>query len=227
MKTSKIIFTSYFSLVALILISLLVMSFMHNDEETSRQHSKSRKSSTIQTDNFNTISVGKNCNISLRQVEQNNRITYTNDTLKNSIVPVFHVTNDTLYITSTKTNFSNWIDINTTEIKALECNSATITIHKFKQDSISILASNAKVRFSNNTNFKTVDLKMSNASTFDGWSYNGSVLKMNIKRSQVNLSSKKKLDLVKGTIASNSKVQLPKVKSIKLEIDDSSEAVMY
>lgn len=223
MKTSRIIFISFFSFFGLILISLMVMGFMYKD--TNKLKKDDIKTVNTSLGSFSHIVVSDNCRVNL---SSNTSYSVSYSLLKGAVnKPVYNINNDTLFIKSTKTNFHSSIIVyvnNLVSISGVNCN---ITLHKFKQEALSFDVKKTEIRFNNNVNIQNLDITLSESSWLNGWSFKAQNLILNTSNSKFQGSVNGKLKSLDANITKNSEVRLLKSLHYNLNVDSSSSVKLY
>lgn len=140
---------------------------------------------------------------------------------------MYEVRNDTLFISSSKTNLGKWVDIHTSGLQSITSIGSQVNIYHLKGDELTIHGDNAKMTISNNSSISFANIILKNNSDLQAWNYMGNALKLDLTASKALFSSNHKLSRIEGLVSSNSVVNLPKTKIIDIESDNSSEIKMY
>jgi len=226
MKTSRIIFISFFSFLGLILLSLMVMGFMYKDKDIRKFKEKDIKTVNITLDSFSHIVVSDNCRVNL---SSNTSYSVSYSLLKGTVnKPVYNINNDTLFIKSTKTNFTSSINVKANNIISVSGVNCKITLDKFKQEALSFDVKKTEIRFYKNVNIQNLDITLSESSWLNGWSsFKAQNLKLNTSNSKFQGSINGKLKSFDANITKNSEVRLLKALHYNLNVDSSSSVKLY
>ena len=229
MKINKIIFLSHWAIIVLFLLSLTIVGFtFKNKEDYSRRIGESSlEKKSIALNTFQHIYIESGCRVNISGSSES-KLLYSNIKTKKEVKPLYEVRNDTLFISSSKTNLGEWIDIHTNNLQSITSIGSQINIYNLNDDELTINGDHARFNISNNSSISFANIILKNNSDLQGWNYKGNALKLDIKASKVQFSSENhKLDRIDGSVSSNSTVRLPKTRIIDVESDNSSEIKMY
>jgi hypothetical protein len=238
MKTSKIIFISLLSFIALILVVATVGIRITGTKRTKGNPFLKTISTTIPA--FSVISI-KNCN-SMTLIEsdssydenilpvKNNNFRLDVLVEKDSIAPFinYRIKEDTLLITDFKNPAGSYIYLKVYAgkgLKSIQLEKSDIRIYIYKLDILSIALDNSKVYFSSatgNTSFiKKVNITGKNHSNFTARLVQVDSFQLALQNSEATLTLTAKL--VSGTLSDSSKLITFQPREISLKRDAGSK----
>ncbi|MDB4335030.1 hypothetical protein OAA06_01585 [bacterium] len=234
MKTSRIIFISYFSVFTMILIGVMISGFAYNDmakeewrkhcEEVSKGHNNTKdrysKNSKIEKlHSFSHVFVKEGCTIHILQGDSAKLIYSNKESKKKVIPPNTEVKNDTLFIYQTK---PNEVTVVAKELSSVSGNNCEVTLNHMDLAYCNLVFDNSKVGFMEKLNLKKVDLQLTNKC--DAWGYFVSdEVNMNISNSKFNGWKKMKIGSLNAVFRDSAKVFLHQAKRMKFDVDESSD----
>ncbi len=232
MKTSKIIFISFFSFVGLFLLSVMILGMAFNgiatEERKDRRVEYENRVKTIKINKqFKHVFVKNKGSITITRGEEQTVKYYSynsNDTL---IVPEFEIVNDTLFF-SVRNGMSTTLTLNdVNNLKSVSGINSSVHLSSLDMSSLKLDFKAGKIRINNDVNISNLYVSLCENSGFTAYPLNVDSLYVNINNSRFRGNYKKRLSLVKGTITNKSDVRLPSVLHIDLDIDESSKVRMY
>ena len=225
MKTSRIIFISFFSTIGVFMITLMILGFIYNDKENSRKHLHAPKSVSLPLEPYNHIAISNDCRVSLVS-DTVNLLSYNFNPDSAQIKPDFKISNDTLFVLSTQTNLSKDIQLKVNNSVTIFGNLCNLTLNKFYQKSLSIDVRQSEVRF-NAVSIDDVEISLRESSRCNGWDFTAQKVTLNTRNSTFELNFKTKLKVLEGNITDGSNVRLPQALHYNLNVDESSKVRMY
>ncbi|WP_075590002.1 hypothetical protein [Labilibacter marinus] len=224
MKTSKIIFTSYFSLIGILLIALMISSFINNDKEKISRLNLVTTSDELTA--FNHIKIETNCNIVVSS-DTTYHFEFTRNKKEGNLKINYTYNSDTLIIGHIETEqFSN-IKIYAKNITSISTIKSKLSLTHFQQDSLQINAQRGRIRFENKIDINNLKLKLREGSNFNAWTCKINTIDLYCRNSNFNTSLKKKLKLFKGDISEKSNIKIPKAFKYDINADELSQLRMY
>jgi len=221
MKTSRILFISYFSTIGLFLMGLTIMGFAYNDKSSDdfqRDHYE-EISENLQA--FSHINIEKDCDVWITKGD-GSYFTYNIKNAEEHVKPVFDVRNDTLFIQ----NVSRPITIHFNELKSISGHKCEVGLNSFELSKLAVHMKQAELKIGNDVTISSLDVVLKESSTVRAWGFNTEKLSLRVDDSQFMAGSNRKLDLVKGIIRNNSTIRINAAKSIQLDLDESSQLEM-
>lgn len=213
MKTSKIILTGFFGLVALILLSLLIQFDIEKKPVFER----------IDIDlppHKHLVVSNSRGNINFDKVYKNsaNLLYFTKDEF---IVPEFVLTGDTLIITSPNKGFIGNISMSDAELKTITVRESHLNIDNIASDSIKLFANSGSfnITIRHSLDYICMELKQNSKATL-----NGSIVKdfeIELKDSKAELWIEQ-IDELRANLQNSSQLSSKKVISTKINSDPSS-----
>jgi len=227
MKISRIIFTSFFSLIGIFLLSLMFLGFIYKDKKNFSQNGSKYKTEKIELEAFSHISAKSGCKLNIYSAEKPS-FSYHVEKEKENKKPVYEIKNDTLFIISTGTTKHGVLKLMTHNLKTIKANKSKLYLASIKLDTLSVSLVKTDLSFGNDeTSILYFNLQLKDQSDVKVWAFNGSEVKMDIENSHCYMKHNSHLKKISGKIGKNSKVTLPKTSHIDLDIDQSSSVKMY
>ncbi len=226
MKTSKIIFISFFSFIGLFLLSVMILGIAFNGTASKKEQKKKQIiSKSIKLDNtFRHINLAGEGNIWINKGDEQS-LNYVENSLDSiPFVPEYDVRNDTLYVKST---YNRNVTIVVRNLNTVSGYSSHLHLSYIDLPSLKLSFENGNVRIEHNAKISNLYVSLSNNSNFRCNDFDIDTLKMNLNNSKFYFYGKKKLVSLEGTISNNSDVRLPKALHINLDVDSSSKIRMY
>jgi len=179
MKTSKVIFISYFTCIAIILLSLPIGGYIFRKSIPERW-----KHETIENtlEPFKHIVVAGDCRIQVSSSGQN-KYSYQKRQGFTKLPLNFRVTNDTLYITSIQDGTAVSAKVEATRVQSIQAVNSDIELLSFEQPTVAILGTKANIRFLEKVNIQSLRLSLSGQSEFIGWGSTIDELNIDIQNS--------------------------------------------
>ncbi|TAJ11682.1 hypothetical protein DMA11_15945 [Marinilabiliaceae bacterium JC017] len=225
MKISRIIFISYFSVIGLCLLSLMVMGFVYNDKEFFGERGEAFETITEELEPFSHISVDDDCIVAVQTGETNSLLYHYNK--KDKAQPVYEVRNDTLFVISTRNVLYGQVDLMVGKIKSISGRNCRISLYDIHQDDLFLAGENARINLGHKVDFGSLNVLLKDSSELNYWHFNAKELRLNIQNnSRFRCHSDQKVELLEGKISNNSKATLPDAKRIQLDVDESSKVEM-
>ncbi len=222
MKTSRIIFISFFSIIGLFLAGFMIMGFIYNDRS---KNYPTFKEEAITLESYSHIVVHNDCNVIIR-TDGINQLSYHSNPDSVQIKPEFRINNDTLFILSTRTNLLRHIQLKVNNLVSISGKHCDVTFIEFHQKSLFIDVLNSKVTF-NAVSIDEIEISLSESSRFDGWDLTAQKVTLNTRNSYFEPNFKTKLKVLEGNITDGSNVRLPQASYYNLNVDESSKTRMY
>lgn len=226
MKTSRIIFISYFSIIGLFLISLMIMGFAFKNKNHGNFNPENIKHETISLDSFTHIQASENCRITIKSAT-NNELIYTSFDNKEIVKPTYRIENDTLFVAATQTNMNNNIELHVKYILTIIGNNCNYTLRSFTQNELNIDMKKSNVTFYEQSSIGSLKMSLNNQSKCSGNNFNIANLILQSHNSRFDARIQNKLESVEGIITDNSDVRLPAALKYNLDVDKSSTIKMY
>lgn len=234
MKTSRIIFISFFSFIGLLLLSFLIVGFAYNDagikhrKNRAEEFKKGEKTIKIEKQ-FKHILILDKASITVKYGEEQSLKYYVFNTKDSLIAPKLDVKNDTLFL-SAKSRIRITLtlkDLN--KLKSIDGINSTVFLSGIEMSTLTLNFKGGKINLTDNTKIKNISITLSEKSGFDVH-HNAVVdtLNLDIHNSKINFYNRNSnISLLKGTIDNNSNVRIPKAFHINLEVDKSSKLNMW
>lgn len=226
MKTSRIIFITFFSIIGLFLFSLMIMGFMFKNKEYNNFRPENLISESIPLEGFSHIVSEPNCRIELKSGDAN-QLNYASLADKEIVKPIFNLKDDTLFITTTRTNMNNDVQITVQQIKTITGCNNNLTLRDFSQDSIKVILNGTEISLQQNTSIGKLELSLKSQSRCNGWNCQITNLNLTSDNSKFEASIQNRLESVKVDIANHSEVRLPKSLNYNLNLDKTSKVKVY
>ncbi len=228
MKISKIIFISYFSVIGLSLLSLLIVSFAFNDGKYSSWNKNNIETKTQDLEHFEHVFIGKGCKV-LIQNTQKPELSYSHLKALKLIESVFKIKNDTLFVISTKGNFQhNAVTFSSSNILSITTENCYIILDNMTQEALRIDASGTVIDIRDDTKIKKYELTLKQSSDFRCWNdFKGDELSIDMQNSKLYINTEHKLSKIKGQISNHSEIHLPASKNYQLDVDENSKLQIY
>jgi len=227
MKISRIIFTSFFSLIGVFLLSLMFFGFIHKDKKNFNENGDKYETKKIELESFSHVYAEAGCKLNIYSAEKPS-FSYLVEKEKENNKPVYEIKNDTLFIISTGTSNHGVLKLMTHNLKTIKANKSKLHLASIKLDTLSVSLMKTDLRFINKeVSILYLDLQLSDQSDVKAWNFNGNEVKMDIENSRCQMSSNSKLRKISGKIGGNSDVRLPKTGRLDLDIDESSSVTMH
>ena len=225
MKISRIIFTSFFSLIGIFLLSLMILGFIYKDEKRTRDNEKHNAINHLELKDFSHISTAPGCKLNIYSAEKPGLSYYADE---DNPKPVYEIKNDTLFIISTEASKHEAVKLNTRNLKTIEANNSTLYLSGLNLDTLSISLKKTNLRFGNkHASIQYLNLQVKDHSDVSIWNFYDGEIKMDIENSHCSMYSNSKVKKVSGKIGKNSKVTLPITRRLDLDIDPSSSVKKY
>lgn len=228
MKISKIIFISYFSVIVLFLLSLMIMGFAFNDAKYSRRNKITIETKTLELPHFQHVSIGENCRVSIQNAQES-KLSYLNQKNAAVIEPIFKIENDTLFLISTKNNMQyNGVTLSSSYIQSITGKNCNISIKNMKQEFLYISTNGTIINIKNKVEIEKYELTLKQSSDFHCWNnFKGDELTIDLQNSKLRVRSQHKLSKIKGLATNHSYLELPAAKSYQLNVDENSQLRIY
>ncbi len=229
MKTSKIIFTSYFSLVGLILISIMISGFAFNHKNRNRHGKYEFINKSIPLENFKHIKINANCLVII-QHDSVSTINYTfrknkeTNSVKNPNPPKYNISGDTLILQSYESN--NHINLHTKKSISITGNDCRITLKKLNQNNLSLTGTKCDLTFEDSFNVKTLKVSLDD-SKMHYWNFKVQNLDLTLNQSRFYGNSRGTIKSFTAKISNNSDARLPKALDYNIKTDESSKVQLY
>ncbi|MCW3804656.1 hypothetical protein [Plebeiibacterium marinum] len=223
MKTSKIIFSSYFSLFGIVLISLMICGFAFNSKQLAGRFSKNNiEEEKINLNSFKHIKLESECNVTIIK-DSFNFISYSffKDSIKMN--PEFNFSADTLILKSTKSNLHNNINLHVAQDISINGNSCSIELRQFAQNKLNADLKNSRLTLSKNSSIENFMLTLENSSRFTYWDGKIKNLYLNMDNSRFDNGYRLNLDKLNAKIYNNSNAYLPPALICDIKRDKSSK----
>jgi hypothetical protein len=230
MKTSKIIFISFFSFVGLLLLSFMIFGFIFNDiaikEYRKKLMDKGTKTYKIEKP-FKHIFVKNKGFIKITEGAEQLLRSYSYTIKDSLVVPVYKVQNDTLFV-DLHNEISTILELNNLEnLISISGFKSNVHLSLLNLSSLKLNFTSGNIRIGKNVNISKLDINLNDNSVFSANQLlNVDSLSLNINKSSFEVYNKKRFTSVKGSIANNSNVRLPKALHIDLDIDKTSKVRM-
>lgn len=226
MKTSKIILISFFSIIALLLLSLSIEGYIYNDKKKYKRDEYGQRGDDYKsirlTKNFNHIKVSKHCNILV--IKGSSSLTYLPEK-SGTFVPEYEIKDDTLFIKSTTTKV---LTVAVKEnVKTVSAESAEVML-SLNLPSLSLDFKSVKANI-NNVKISKFDICLKDHTTLRMHDFYTDTIKMNIDNSEFYCSpnSYNKIEMLSGMIGKGSQVYLPNAMHFDLHVDKTSKLSVY
>ncbi len=225
MKISKIIFTSYFSVFGLLLLSILVLGFINKDKSVYGNTIDSI-SETIDLNNFKHIKLQENCKVILQNNNLKN-LTYTVEENNLSLKPTYTINNDTLIITPAEGDSKNqYITIETNDLLSITGDSCYVTLNNFNTHTLSLNLYNSSIKLSKKTSIENININIEN-SELKGWDYSTENMILYMNNSTFKGNPKETLKSIQGNITNHSLFIVQPAFHYDLNIDESCNVRRY
>ncbi len=226
MKTSKIIFISYFSVFGLILISILVLGLINNDKDPIALKSSDLIMEEIPLNNIKYIRINKDCNIFFES-DSCQKIEFSHQKEESFTEPKYEIINDTLVINSSAINESNKnITIkgnNIAYIKGVDCK---IILYHLNQNNLTIEAENSDINLYRKIELDSLNLMLEN-STVWGRNYNISYMSLDVNQSTLKCRNDTPLKSISGNAINKSIITIQPAFHYDLNIDESCDVTRH
>jgi len=221
MKTSRILFIAYFSIIGLFLIGFTIMGFAYNDKSSDGFKGEHYEEIAEDLQSFSHIHIDDDCDVNITKGDHS-YFTYSIKKSEEHVKPVFDVRNDTLFIQ----NVSRHITIHFNELKSLSGQNCEVRLKSLELSKLAVHLKQAELKMGNDVSIYSLDVVLKESSIMRAWDFNSKQLSLHVDDSQFMAGSDRKLELVKGTIRNNSSIRINAAKSIQLDLDDSSQLQM-
>lgn len=226
MKTSKIIFISFFSVMGLLLISLLIMGFAFKNKKYGDYNAENIKIESVTLDAFKHIHANENCRITVKS-GTSNELKYTSFLNKAIIKPDFRIVRDTLFVETTKTNLNNNIELVVQHLETITGNNCNYSLREFSQSRLSVDIKKSNISFYDSSSVVNLKMFLYEQSKCTGREFKVDSLMLQSKNSKFEARLQNKLGLIEGIITDKSDVRLPAALKYTLEVDQSSTIKIY
>lgn len=197
MKTSKIIFISFFGVIGLFLLSLLIQV------DPKKYENDHIKNETLVLPAFNHLVVEKGSNLTLIQdLADSIKLTYEKGVIISK--PVYSMKGDTLVVSPVESKDYCFIELRFRNLKSIQATNCSLVLNKILAESLFVEATNVELNFHDAVTLDSLKIKLLTGSNF--WC-NSSTLKT------VNLFADQ----------SNADFSIDQIAELKAELRDSSE----
>jgi hypothetical protein len=200
MKTSKIIFIVFFSVIGLLLLSLLIQN---NPEKRGNKEFREIHREVVALPTFSHLIVHDGCNVRIiNGISDSLKIGYKKDlVLEHSI---YTINGDTLIINQIPDNKGFYTDLTCTKLKSIQTTNSYIIIDQFSFAELNIDGTNSTIDINNNVSILFATIHLTNGSRL--WYNNSTLGKVNIT-----------------LVRSSTEFNIDKITELKAELRDSSE----
>jgi len=200
MKTSKIIFISFFSVIGLFLLSLMIQTDPKNRGD---RESREMKQEAFALPSISHLIVNEGCNVRLTGGQTDSiKIGYGKDLVLDH--PVFTISGDTLIIDKFPNNKGFYTEVICTDLKSVQISNAYLNIEEKSFSELNIEGVNSTIDINNNTSIQLASIHLTTNS-----------------RLWCNNSTLKTVQLI--TDKSNAEFNINQIAELKAELRDSSE----
>ncbi len=222
MKISKIIFTSYFSILGLFLLSLMVLGYKYSDKEYPRKYQQDQlKSKNLSLESFSHLVIDPDCQVIIKVGDKPSLLDYRFDATKGAVDPDFKMQNDTLYLTSTN-NCRYGVVITCNQLLTVIGKNCVITLDSMHVDNLMVDSNQSTITLNRKAHINSLKLNGINHSNINSWG--SKVRKMNfyINSSNLNSHSMPRMEELEGQIINHSNVRLVQAKKMNVVTDETS-----
>jgi hypothetical protein len=228
MKISKIIFTIYFSIIGFILLSLMVMGFVHKDKKNIMEE-KFLANSTINIDKpFRHLWVDQGLKLAIKQGDTPEISFYAQkDTDVQPIIS--EVRNDTLFLALSKNSgeLIDWAQITVNGNISITGKGCSLNLTSMKQGILDIDLINSQMYIHDKIDVRKFNFKLCSSSEINGSLPDQCEINLDMKNSNFMIYSSSTLKLAEGSVTDSSEVSLPAVMQLRLDVDQTSKLRMY
>ncbi len=197
MKTSKIIFISFFGVVGLFLLSLLIQVDPKKFENENIQNE------TISLPSFNHLIVEKEYNLTLIQ-DLADSIKLTHEKGVVIAQPIYTMRGDTLIIKHERNEDYRFFEIHFKNLKSIKATNCHFELNRISAANLKLEGTSAEINFGDAVTLDSIEMKLLAGANF--WSNNS---KMNV--------------LMLNVSKSRAEFNIDVIKELKAELRDSSE----
>ncbi len=214
MKTSKIIFISFFSAVGLFLLSLLIQVDPQKFENEKYQNE------TIALPSFNHLIVEKEYNLTLVQgLADSIKLTYE----KGVVIakPIYTMRGDTLVISPEPNKDFCFYELSFKNLKSIKATSCKFELNRISAAKLRLEGTSAEINFSDAVTLDSIEMKLLAGANF--WSNNSkvNVLTLNVSKSRAEFN----IDVIKelkAELLDSSELSTWKVLRSNVQTDETS-----
>ncbi len=234
MKTSKIIFISFFSFIGLLLLSIMVLGFAFNDVALAERNEKraefKSRIKTIKIDNrFKHIFVQDKGSVTIIRGDEQLINFYSYNTKDSLDTPEFDVRNDTLYVIGKRgMNITIKLKDESTLLSIGGINS-NVDLSHLNVPALDLNFNGGKVKLNYKIEIGKVRIDLSNKSFLELTNQiDIDTICLNVNNSKINTwYGKRHISLLKGMVENGSDVRLPDAYHIRLDTDSTSKVKMW
>ncbi len=234
MKTSKIIFISFFSFIGLLLLSFLIVGFAYKDagikDKKKRAENFKNRTKTIKIEKqFKHILIEDKGSITVKHGEEQALKYFAYNSKDSLIAPELDVKNDTLFLNAQDRLMIVLTLKDLNKLKSIVGINSTVVLSGIEMSNLDLNFKGGRINLTDNTKIKNISVILSEKSEYSTH-YNVVVdsLNLDINNSKINFYNRNSnISLLKGTINNNSNVQITKAFRINLEVDKSSRLNMW
>jgi hypothetical protein len=216
MKTSKIIFISFFSIIGLFLLSFLIQVKPNKQQRPISE----LESKTVSLSSFSHLVITDGVNLDIEGGESDALIVYP--TGKKLSAPNYRVSGDTLIVDSLQEKSFVFLKLIAHEIKTIKQTNGSLVIRQFNATKLSVTGSNCNFSLNNEVVIDSLDLNLSSGSYMDCQrSTSVKVVKAGFDNSKAYFYNDK-LDQLDAILNNNSELTANRVLQSNVKTDETS-----
>ncbi|HNW51893.1 MAG TPA: hypothetical protein PKH79_12480 [Prolixibacteraceae bacterium] len=217
MKTSKIILITFFGLIALFLLSLMIQS---NPEKRKSRQLQEMKEEEIALPPISHLVVEKGCNIEIRKgVSDSLSISYEHSTKIEG--PLYFIKGDTLHFNALKEEKNIYFQLSCQNIESISLTDARADFRNIDIQNLLIEAQNSSIDIDEDVSLLSATIRLQNNSNL--WSNSDKMrkVKINLDHSKAELSGSQ-LEELNAELRDSSELTAPQVLQCNIKKDLAS-----
>jgi hypothetical protein len=225
MKISKILFTTYFSLMGLLFLCVMVMGFVFKDAKLNEKIYDVFPM-TKGLASFKYLNISDGCYVRFNSGTRRQLI-YNANTKADSIPFIYEIKNDTLYLKMANNDKKVWCELLVDSLISITGKDCHVELDSLVQSFLAVNITNSSMYLTERLNINKLNFVMKDSSKVDGHLPKGIELRMDVQNSEIQIYSNNKLNIAEGSVTDHSQVFIPVAKHIQMEVDETSNLNLH